>query len=113
MTVTYDSKLRGKCKELAEAAVVADPTLRLVRGWYFCPIWGTDEQHWWCERPDGTVVDPTAGQFPSLGHGFYEEFDGIFVCEECGREFPEKEAYPTGNSHLVCSTTCFGRMVGF
>ena len=30
----------GRCKELAEEAVTADPTLRLVRGHYHCPIWG-------------------------------------------------------------------------
>lgn len=57
-------KYRGKCKKLAEAAVAEDPTLRLVRGYYTCPMWRTTEPHWWCERPDGTIVDPTKDQFP-------------------------------------------------
>lgn len=113
MSLIYTPELRGKCKSMAEEAVTADPSLRLVRGWYFCPIWSTNEQHWWTARPDGSIYDPTAAQFPSLGAGMYEEFAGTFECEECGREFPEDEAYPTGNSHLVCSTECFGRMVGF
>lgn len=47
-------KFRGQCKKLSEAAVAADPTLTLVRGHYFCPIWNTEEQHWWTVRPDGT-----------------------------------------------------------
>lgn len=111
---TYDPSLRGRCKELAEAAVAADPSLRLVRGWYFEPHWSREEQHWWCETADGTIVDPSAGQFPSLGlPELYTEFAGTFDCEMCGREFTEAEAYPTGNSHMVCSTECFGRMVGF
>ena len=27
---------RGKCKEMAEQAVVDDPSLRIVRGFYHC-----------------------------------------------------------------------------
>ena len=33
------TKFRGKCKQMSEEAVAADPTLRLVRGHYFCPFW--------------------------------------------------------------------------
>ncbi|HNV67896.1 MAG TPA: hypothetical protein PKN60_12325, partial [Bacteroidales bacterium] len=62
-------KFRGKCKEMSEAAVLEDPTLRLVRGHYWCPLWDRNEQHWWCVKPDGTIVDPTARQFPSRGLG--------------------------------------------
>ena len=67
---------RGKCKEYAEAACASDPSLRLVRGHYFCPIWNRDEPHWWTQRPDGTIYDPTKEQFPSAGLGVYTEFDG-------------------------------------
>jgi hypothetical protein len=49
---------RGKCKEMSEAAVAADPTLTLVRGHYFCTLWG-EQAHWWCKRQDGIIVDPT------------------------------------------------------
>lgn len=38
---------RGKCKEYCEAAITTDPSLTLVRGYYYEPIWGTVEQHWW------------------------------------------------------------------
>src|SRR5574340_590276 len=82
------TKFRGRCRELAEAECAADRRLRLVRGHYFCPLWGTNEQHWWCERSDGAIVDPTAMQFPSGCLGFYEEFDGICECSNCGKEIP-------------------------
>jgi hypothetical protein len=42
-------EFRGRCKELSEKAVAADPSLTLVRGYYFCPIWCIEEQHWWAD----------------------------------------------------------------
>ena len=102
-------KYRGKCREMSEALVAEDPSLRLVRGYYHCPIWGRQE-HWWTEKPDGTVVDPTAKQFPSKGIGEYEEFDGLLYCENCGMEVTEEQAYIDGH-HVFCSSTCYGLAV--
>ena len=82
--------LRGKCEEFSRAAVEADPTLRLVRGWYVDPHWGRQE-HWWTVRPDGIIHDPTSRQFPMGGvTEWYEEFVGVYPCQECGVEVPEK-----------------------
>lgn len=103
----YD--LRGKCKEFSEAAVAADPTLRLVRGWYHDPIWGAQE-HWWTLRPDGTIHDPTAGQFPVGGvPSLYEEYRGVFPCQGCGAEVAEDDPK---RYEACCSYRCYGRMVG-
>ena len=102
---------RGKCKKMSEALIEEDPTLRLVRGHYYCPVWGTEEPHWWCEKPDGTVVDPTALQFGSKGAGTYTEFDGIFSCEECGKKIKEEDVIIMGN-YAVCSDSCACRLVG-
>lgn len=102
---------RGKCKEMSEAAVLADPTLRLVRGHYYCPLWNRDEPHWWCVKPDGTIVDPTARQFPSKGLGIYTEFGGRIACSECGKEITEAEALLDSN-YAFCSSRCYGRFVG-
>lgn len=104
-------EFRGKCKELSEAAVLADPTLRLVRGHYHCPLWNKDEPHWWCVKPDGTIVDPTARQFPSKGLGIYTEFNGRIACSECGKEVTEDEALLESN-YAFCSSRCYGRFVG-
>jgi hypothetical protein len=104
---------RGQCRTLSEAAIAEDPTLVPVRGWYFCPIWNVEEQHWWTKRPDGSIYDPSARQFPSAGAGDYREFTGTFICDECGQEFTEETGYPTGNSWLICSSDCFGAVVGF
>lgn len=104
-------KYRGRCREMSEALVAADPTLTLVRGYYTCPIWGTQEPHWWCKKPDGTIVDPTAKQFPSAGKGFYEEFDDWFECADCGKRIKEEDGHIMG-SYIVCSETCARRLVG-
>lgn len=104
-------KYRGKCKEFAEAAVAADPSLRLVRGHYYCPHWG-EQPHWWTVRADGSIYDPTAAQFPSKGTGAYIEFNGVIACEYCGKEVPESEAYLVEH-HAYCSSKCYGHDIGF
>lgn len=103
-------QFRGKCKELAEAAVLREPTLRIVRGHYYCHAYGK-QPHWWCETPDGTVVDPSVRQFPSNGHGVYEPFDGVVECAECGKEMQESDARFERN-YAFCSTRCNMRFVG-
>lgn len=103
---------RGKCKELAEASVVADSSLRLVRGWYYCPLWGK-QAHWWAVKPDGTIVDPSVKQFPTAGVGAeYEEYNGQIECEFCRKELPETQAYFYAH-HAYCSYECYGHDVGF
>lgn len=104
-------KYRGKCKEMSEAAVLADPTLTLVRGHYYCPVWNTEEPHWWCVKPDGTIVDPTALQFGSKGLGLYTPFDGTVECSNCGKQMTEEEALFDSN-YAFCSSRCFGYFVG-
>lgn len=103
-------KFRGKCKEMAEAIVSADPTLTLVRGHYNCPIWG-EQAHWWAVRKDGSIVDPTAGQFPSKGIGEYVPFDGLIDCSSCGKEITEAEAR-FESRYAFCSYRCHGQFVG-
>lgn len=104
-----DTTLRGKCEEYARVAAETDPSLRLVRGWYFDPTWGRQE-HWWTERADGTIHDPTAAQFPMGGvAAWYEEYDGTFPCEGCGRTVHEDDP---GRYMTNCTSRCYGRMVG-
>lgn len=103
-------KYRGKCKEMSEALVKENPELRLVRGYYFDALWGK-QGHWWCEDKDGNIIDPTKDQFPSKGHGHYQEFDGWFECAQCGAPVHEDKATFEGN-YVFCSTRCFGRFVG-
>lgn len=102
---------RGKCKQYSEELCAEDPSLRLVRGYYHCPMWGKQE-HWWCETLDGTIVDPTVQQFPTNGIGaVYEEFDGMCECAECGKHIPEEEA-SFDSRYAFCSTQCNMRFVG-
>lgn len=105
------TKYRGKCREMSEALVATDPTLTLVRGHYYCPIWNRDEPHWWCVKPDGTIVDPTAKQFGSKGMGEYTPFNGIVECAECGKKVAEEDAKFDSN-YAFCSNRCNGAFVG-
>lgn len=109
--MTDYEKYRGKCKELSEQACAADPTLVLVRGYYFCPMWNRNEPHWWCIREDGTIYDPSKDQFPSKGLGTYTPFNGMVECAECGKQMTEDEAQFESN-YAFCSGRCFGRFVG-
>jgi hypothetical protein len=101
----------GRCHELAQAEVQRDPNLHLVRGYYHCPYWGR-RAHWWCEKPDGTIVDPSVRQFPTAGFAaYYEEFDGNVECANCGKVVKEEEASFESN-YAFCSHQCHGRFVG-
>lgn len=102
-------KYRGKCKEVSEQLVAADPTLTLVRGHYHCPAWG-EQPHWWAKRDNGEIVDPTKDQFPSKGNGTYVEFDGNIPCSNCGKQITEEDADIEGN-YAFCSYTCHMRFV--
>lgn len=102
---------RGRCKELSEEACFHDPSLTLVRGHYFCPIWNTEEPHWWTTRPDGSIHDPTKLQFPSAGMGIYTPFNGMLECSECGKSIKEEEASLESN-YAFCSMKCHMRFVG-
>lgn len=104
-------KYRGKCKELSEKACINDPNLTLVRGYYFCPLWNTDEAHYWCVNPEGKIIDPSKLQFPSNGFGIYTPFNGMVECSECGKEIPEEEASHDSN-YCFCSNLCHGRFIG-
>jgi len=108
--MTDYEKYRGKCKEFSEALVKKDPTLRLVRGHYYCPVWG-EQEHWWCESKDGKIIDPTKDQFPSKGSGEYVEFNGICICAECGEEVREEHAIFMSR-YPVCSDRCARSLVG-
>lgn len=109
----FDYSLRGTCRQASEEAAKKDPSLKVVRGYYHCWEWGR-QPHWWCVRSDGVIFDPTKNQFPSLGEGEYEEFDGTCTCSECGTEFQEEDGIVLGNGHyIVCSNSCYGRLVGF
>jgi hypothetical protein len=108
---TNYQKYRGKCKEFCKQAILEDPSLKLVRGFYHDPIWGK-QQHWWTIRPDGSIFDPTKKQFPSGGiKEFYEEFNGTLECAQCGTKIKESEVIPYGR-YGFCSGTCRCKFVG-
>lgn len=106
-------KYRGKCKEFSEQLCINNPQLRIVRGYYYCPILNTEEGHWWCVDKEGNIHDPTKLQFPSAGNGEYREFNGLCVCAECGREFKEDDPKARFySSYAFCTYTCNCKFIG-
>lgn len=83
----------GRCVETCAAMQEAFPLeLREARGFYHDPVWGR-RTHAWLVAADGSIVDPTAKQFPCGGIAdLYEEVqqeemeDRIptGVCQHCG-----------------------------
>lgn len=61
------------------------------KGWAWCADQLGKRAHWWLVDPDGSIVDPTASQFPSNGIGEYVELDDsrpqpTGMCPNCGSE---------------------------
>ena len=107
-------KYRGKCLEICQEMAITNPSLTLIRGYYYCPFWGK-QQHWWLKKENGEILDPTVKQFPShniADASFYEEFDGVIHCAECGKEWKEEEAYFYGNYAFCPDTRCAMSFVG-
>jgi hypothetical protein len=102
---------RGKCKEMSEDLIRKDPSLSLVRGIYWCPIWG-NQTHWWCKDSKGRIIDPSCKQFPSKGMGEYHEFDGTVTCAHCEVSIKEEEIACTEGRYAYCSYECRLRHVG-
>jgi hypothetical protein len=92
----------GKCKEMAEEMAKIFPELTIVRGHYYCMVWG-EREHWWLVDEQGHIVDPTAAQFPTKGNGEYVPWDEgapepTGMCPNCG------EYCYDGN--YCCSESC-------
>lgn len=81
-----------KCEEATLKMVEEFPELKRVRGLasvfepYDLPP--TKTPHWWCEAEDGTVVDPTAHQYPTYIIEYHpaDESQGepTGKCPNCG-----------------------------
>ena len=96
----------GKCKEKCEQMLKSFPELKLIRGHYYCSLWG-ERSHWWLVDLSGEIIDPTSSQFPSKGKGPYVPLDEdaeepIGRCINCGELCFESN----GGDSSVCSYKC-------
>lgn len=92
----------GRCDDATVLMKQAFPDLVRVRGHFYDAAWG-QRSHWWLMAPDGSIVDPTAVQFPSGGRGVYEPWiegdaEPTGKCPNCG-----EYVYDGGT---VCSDAC-------
>ena len=91
----------GLCKVHCESMMLVFPELKIIRGHYFCALWG-EREHWWLLDEDEIIVDPTAMQFPSKGEGVYipwieGEKEPTGRCLNCG-----EYVYDDDNVHEAC-----------
>ncbi len=117
-------RVRGHCRMATGAMIEAFHELRQVRGYYLCPHWG-EQQHWWCVALDGSVVDPTAHQFPSKGQGLYRELAGdelpVGKCMDCGSDTfsyevdgnGDRTGQPNVHAPEFCDAICKQRTVNY
>lgn len=93
---------RTKCAEWTLAMVAAFPELKRVRG--HIELSNGKPAHWWCETPDGEIVDPTVAQFDgSIVLQYLPHEDGapepVGKCLNCGE-------YVYAPRRSACSETC-------
>lgn len=91
-----EQSVYGQCEYICKKMVAKFPELLLIKGYYWDSMWGRRE-HLWIGAPDGTILDPTAIQFPSKGSGHYEPLtDGdprpTGKCPHCGEYCYDNEA---------------------
>lgn len=106
--------LTGKCAAATKEMAAAFPELTRVAGWAHLEGGGSPE-HWWCVTADGTVVDPTAGQW-STPVERYEAFKPggtvrVGRCMNCGWDIYDKVTTLDGPRRFVCSDECNDELV--
>lgn len=92
----------GACEDATRIMVGVFPELTRVRGHYVCLSWGLRE-HWWLVEFDGSIVDPTAAQFPCSG-------TSVYIPWEEGAEEPRGKCINCGeyvfSGRITCCRAC-------
>lgn len=94
----------GRCRELSLEMAEVFKDLTVTKGHVHC-VWGK-RGHWWLVDNDGTIVDPTRGQF--IGPIEYEEYEEgdevrLGTCMDCGDGI---WGVPGSQSSPFCNTAC-------
>lgn len=112
----HGGAVRGLCHEATLEMVAAFPELRRACGfasWTAPNGRKVRDQHWWCVRPEGMIVDPTAQQF--LGQVIYEELD--LSKEEDRAKIPTGKCMDCGadvyNNDEFCNDACRAATAAF
>lgn len=92
---------KSKCEDL----LIENPLLKIVSGFYYCPLTSKNNIHWWCITPAGDIIDPSKEQFGYQGMGDYIQSDGLIECKECGKRVKDDDAILLGDEQF-CSNHC-------
>lgn len=97
-------RTRGKCMDAAQEMASVFPQLRVEKG--HVESANGREAHWWCVDTDGSIVDPTRGQFHGVvEYEAFQEGDEVRLgrCMECGDEI---WGQPSRGLQCICSDAC-------
>jgi hypothetical protein len=96
--------MRGRCGSATQEMVESFPELRRVPGW------ASAVEHWWCETPEGEIVDPTVSQFDGdeVSYKEWKPGDEVRVgrCMNCGIDIWRAVQTLTGDRPCICSDEC-------
>lgn len=99
----------GRCREATTAMKKAFPELEIVPGVVHTDI--GERMHFWCKAPDGSIVDPTKGQFGAI-FKYVPWYPGMALdvgaCVHCGSRIrkPVYDLKVTPPREYTCSQAC-------
>jgi len=75
-------------REATKHMASAFPELRRMKGYALVQGEVRPRKYWWCETPDGLIIDPVINQWPD-GIAFYDQLTSEErphgVCHKCGQ----------------------------
>ncbi len=100
--------LVGRCLHATLEMCKVFPELKRVPGHVLLPA--RYEEHWWCETPDGKIVDPTADQWETAPIEYVPWKPGTEVvvgkCMDCGATIYGTPDSLDGNRQEFCDDRC-------
>lgn len=101
--------LLGRCHEASAEMRAAFPELQEKKGYVETLAWG-EREHVWLVDEEGTILDPTEGQFPHGALAYREWVPGSLTrvgrCMECGEHIWRCVDSLDGEKVSVCGPEC-------
>lgn len=100
--------LLGRCHEASAEMRAAFPELKEKKGYVQTLAWG-EREHVWLVDEEGSILDPTKGQFPQV-LSYREWVPGSLTrvgrCMECGEHIWKCVDSLEGEREVICGPKC-------
>ena len=112
--VSESKVLNGACGSATLKMAAQFPELKRVPG-HVRLVSGGSPEHWWCETPDGQILDPTVGQWAEAPIEYVPWRPGDLVrmgrCMNCGESIYGRPESLDGHRKTCCSDECEEEMI--